>query len=79
MGVLLPFYSSRVDVGLVFYWGGVWPPTSRPRSPYGVVYPVVILGLVVPMESFVGLCATVPLVWCRVSSTFQWVPIATPI
>jgi hypothetical protein len=73
MRVVLPFYILMVNIIMrtSILMGGVRPLVSRPRSPYGVVCWVVLLGLVASMDSSARSCAFVPLIWRRVSSTFQ--------
>jgi hypothetical protein len=54
MGVVLPFYSSMVDI------------TMRTCILLGWSFCLLLLGLVAPMVSSAGLCAVVPLVWRRI-------------
>jgi hypothetical protein len=66
MGVVLPFYSSRVEVTMrtCILLGGVRPPAFGPRSLYGVVC---------------WIMRRRTLVRRRVLSARQWVPIVVPI
>jgi hypothetical protein len=54
MGVVLPFYSSRVDF------------TNENLYPVGVKFGLLLPGGLAPTVSFAGSCAVVPLVWRRV-------------
>jgi hypothetical protein len=71
-GLSCPFIAQEqtLQCGLVFYWDGVRPPASGPRSPCGLICWVMLLGLVAFMESFVVACNIVSLVWRRVLFAF---------
>ena len=64
MGVVLPFYSSRVDF------------TNEKLYPAGVEFGLLLPDDVAPTVSFAGLCVAVPLAWRRVLSFAIRVPIA---
>jgi hypothetical protein len=70
IGVVLPFYSPRIDVTMStsILLGVVWPPASRPCSPGGLIFWVTLPSLVALVESSAEVCAVVPLVWHRVLS-----------
>jgi hypothetical protein len=63
MGVILPFYSPRVDVTMRtnILLGGVWPPASGPCSPCGLACWVMLPGLVASMDSSGEACGKRPL------------------
>jgi hypothetical protein len=56
MGVVLPFYSSRVDF------------TNEKLYPAGVEFGLLLPDNVAPTMSFAGLCVAVPLAWRHVLS-----------